>query len=237
MNVSCDTLQADTALLNSLRASGKYDYAEELFHVRNNSNSLLEQLWHEVTEALRDLFNIGSDYIDGHDSFYLAMLIFLVLSALVVLYIKRPDLFYKVGKISRTDIRDAGTDNIYEYDFDKEIVEARRARDWSLTVRLVYLQTLRRLADGGVIAWRPSKTPTQYSREVRRSEFTEMTNLFLRVRYGGVHAGEDECIQTERKQALLLDSLGISGVSSAQHDEMQNEDNRKNANSGKGTAE
>lgn len=244
MNVSCDTLQADTTLLNRLRASGKYDYADELFQVQNNSNSLFEQLWHEVMKALRNVFNIDTDYIDGHGWLYVAVLILLVLLILVVLYIKRPDLFYKVVKVSKTDIKDAGTDNIYEYDFDKEIAEARRDRDWSLTLRLIYLQTLRRLADGGVIAWRPSKTPTQYSREVSRREFSEMTNLFLRVRYGGAYAGEEDCIQTERKQALLLGSLGMNGSSSdsngksfAGYDEQQNENKRKNADSRKGTAE
>ena len=57
-------------------------------------------------------------------------------------------------------------------------------------VRLLYLQTLKQLSDGKRIDWQLYKTPTQYIYEVRLPAFRQMTNHFLRVRYGNFEATE-----------------------------------------------
>ena len=46
------------------------------------------------------------------------------------------------------------------------------------------LQTLKRLSDEKRIDWQPYKTPAQYINEVRMPVFRQLTNHFLRVRYG-----------------------------------------------------
>ena len=58
-------------------------------------------------------------------------------------------------------------------------------------VRLLYLQTLKRLSDEKRIDWQPYKTPTQYINEVRIPVFRQLTNHFLRVRYGNFEATEE----------------------------------------------
>lgn len=56
--------------------------------------------------------------------------------------------------------------------------------------RLLYLQTLKQLSDEKRIDWQLYKTPTQYVYEVRMPAFRQLTNHFLRVRYGNFEATE-----------------------------------------------
>lgn len=63
--------------------------------------------------------------------------------------------------------------------------------DYREAVRLLYLQTLKRLSDEKRIDWQPYKTPTQYINEVRIPVFRQLTNHFLRVRYGNFEATEE----------------------------------------------
>ena len=75
-------------------------------------------------------------------------------------------------------------DDIYAIDYDAEMADAQARGDYSALVRLVYLRTLRTLADAGRIEWSLSKTPEQYASEIGTDDFRRMTMHFLRVRYG-----------------------------------------------------
>ena len=81
-----------------------------------------------------------------------------------------------------------GNETIYGIDFDAEIAKALAASNYRQAVRYLYLKTLRRLSDAGHINWQPSKTPSQYVYEVQRDEFRQLTQHFLRVRYGNFEA-------------------------------------------------
>ena len=83
-------------------------------------------------------------------------------------------------------------DTIYGVDFQKEIDAAVFRNDYREAVRLLYLQTLKFLSDAGKIDWQPYKTPTEYIYEIKidtlKTPFRELTNRFLRVRYGNFEA-------------------------------------------------
>ena len=79
---------------------------------------------------------------------------------------------------------EVGEDTIYGVDFSGGIADALSRSDYREAVRLLYLQTLKRLSDEKRIDWQPYKTPTQYINEVRIPVFRQLTNHFLRVRYG-----------------------------------------------------
>lgn len=81
-------------------------------------------------------------------------------------------------------------DTIYGVDFAERIADALARTDYREAVRLLYLQTLKQLSDGKRIDWQLYKTPTQYIYEVRLPAFRQMTNHFLRVRYGNFEATE-----------------------------------------------
>ena len=83
-----------------------------------------------------------------------------------------------------------GEDTIYGVDFAERIADALARTDYREAVRLLYLQTLKQLSDGKRIDWQLYKTPTQYIYEVRLPAFRQMTNHFLRVRYGNFEATE-----------------------------------------------
>ena len=82
-------------------------------------------------------------------------------------------------------------DTIYGVDFSGGIADALSRSDYREAVRLLYLQTLKRLSDEKRIDWQPYKTPTQYINEVRMPVFRQLTNHFLRVRYGNFEATEE----------------------------------------------
>lgn len=85
-------------------------------------------------------------------------------------------------------------DTIYGIDFEKEISTAMLRNEYREAVRLLYLQTLKQLSDAEKIDWQPYKTPTEYTYELKpnalRTPFRELTNRFLRVRYGNFEATE-----------------------------------------------
>ena len=70
------------------------------------------------------------------------------------------------------------------------IADALSRSDYREAVRLLYLQTLKQLSDEKCIDWQLYKTPTQYVYEVRMPAFRQLTNHFLRVRYGNFEATE-----------------------------------------------
>ncbi len=88
---------------------------------------------------------------------------------------------------------------LYGIDFDAEIKAALVRRDYKEAVRLLYLQTLKQLSDKELIDWQLYKTPTQYIYEVKsesqRNVFRNLTNSFLRVRYGNFDATEQLFIE------------------------------------------
>lgn len=59
------------------------------------------------------------------------------------------------------------TENIHELNFDTEIQQAVAGEDFRRAVRLLYLASLKQLADGGHIRWEPGKTNQQYQQEVK----------------------------------------------------------------------
>lgn len=100
-------------------------------------------------------------------------------------------------------------DTIYGVDFPGGITEALSRQDYREAIRLLYLQTLKQLSDAERIDWQLYKTPTQYINEVRMPAFRQLTNHFLRVRYGNFEATEE----LFRTMQTLQEEIGKGGVS------------------------
>ena len=183
---SLDTLQLDSALIASWKADGRYDYDREMVA---DGRNLLEWIMDWVKELISDLLNTAAE---NDVVFYLLVFLGAALVALVVWLVWRfaPRLFEKRDEGGDLDY-DVEQDTIYGIDFDTAIAQALREKDYRQAVRLLYLQTLKRLSDAGTINWQPSKTPMQYARQVGRREFSELSRLFILVRYGNHEATED----------------------------------------------
>ncbi|GAB3547916.1 DUF4129 domain-containing protein [Spirosoma fluminis] len=110
------------------------------------------------------------------------LVIYLLLKAEVFTY-----LFPKKAMTGSLDYEDIA-ENIHEINFDQAIEEAINQRSFRLAVRLLYLQSLKRLTDAGLIQYKPDKTNRQYVSELAGSplqaDFERLTQQFEFVWYG-----------------------------------------------------
>ena len=154
------------------------------------SNSYDSAHGDSVAEAIGKFFDALASFL--HDVPVVVWVILGVFVLSLVLYgLLRSGLFsfYK----QQAEPSFAPEDNIYEIDYDDEMASALREGNWPAVVRLVYLSTLRRLDECGAVVWHIYKTPSQFAAEVDDTAFTQMTNHFLRVRYGGFPASKEMC--------------------------------------------
>lgn len=177
-----DTLVCDTARIAAWQADPAYAYNRELVTPELN---ILEWIAKQIGDAFRAVFGTATAerYLN---IFLIALFIFVMLGLLWYLYRKQPGFFMRSGKkkLGYT----VEEDTIYGIDFEAGIDKALERKDYREAVRLLYLQTLKRLSDEGRINWQLYKTPTQYLYEVRSAAFRQLTHHFLRVRYGNFEA-------------------------------------------------
>ena len=198
-----ETLQLDSALIDSWKADGRYDYDREM---AVDSRSLLE--W--IMDWIKELFWSIMDAATENDVvFCLLVVLGAALMALLVWLVWRfaPRFFMKEEKSEGLDY-DVEQDTIYGIDFEASIAQALREKDYRQAIRLLYLQTLKRLSDADTINWQPSKTPMQYARQVGNREFSELSRLFILVRYGNHEANESLFQQMK----TLQDAVGAGPV-------------------------
>ncbi|MBQ7423037.1 MAG: DUF4129 domain-containing protein [Prevotella sp.] len=177
-----DSLVCDTASLVRWQGDEAYNYGRELVAPDMNMMQwILEQIE-------RFLDRISNDMLGNPDSRLLLAIAggVLIVAVLYLLYRYKPALFGRTGKSVLP--HSTGEDTIYGIDFEAEIARAMARKDYKEAVRMVYLQTLRRLSDDGMINWQIYKTPSQYKKEVPSSAFSRFTDDFIRVRYGNFEA-------------------------------------------------
>lgn len=186
MTLLADTLVCDTTKIAAWQADSAYQYNRELLSPEVNLMGLV-QIW--LGKVLQFLF--GNRFAEEYTGIVLIVLLLLILLCLLwFLYRKRPELFLRAPKHSAA--YHIHEDTIYGISFDECIEASCQRGDYREAIRLLYLQTLKQLSDGGQLNWQPHKTPTEYFYEVKdealRSFFRSITNNFLRVRYGNFEA-------------------------------------------------
>ena len=194
-----DTLHIDAAMLEAWRDNSAYDYNRELVQ---SEFSLREWLM----EQIRDFFdNIFDSQAYSENETLIWTIASIVLLTIVGYFVSkyRTKLFGWRSESAKVDYK-VTEDTIYGIDFDAAIGRAMESENYREALRLVYLQTLKRLTDDGCIDWQPYKTPTQYVGELPTKEFRELSHHFLRVRYGGFDADRN---LVERMQHLQADII------------------------------
>ena len=188
-----DTLTIDTSTIAQMRSSGKYDYYSQKLPIPEDDSRNLDI----------DLPDLPSSELNPEVAKIVMIVIFAIIIGLVVYYMYKNGVFSrnkKVKKSKKEDDSSAEGLDISGIDFAKELSEAKREGRWNDAVRLCYLQTLHDLNENNVVVWQLHKTPTEYSIEAGDVSFTNMTNLFLRIRYGLFDASEDDVNDMERWQ-------------------------------------
>ncbi|MBO1363440.1 DUF4129 domain-containing protein [Prevotella sp. A2931] len=176
-----DTLTCDTLLLHRFRTDEAYNYAREL---QAPDQNVLQWFTRLLDRWLHDVFSISSD-TDLRVFIYIALALAFVGLIGRLLWRHKLRLFSRSGAIVTPD---EDEDNIYGVDFDGELARAMARKDYYRAVRMVYLRTLRHLADLKKIDWQLYKTPTRYAHEYPVADFRRMTHCFTRVRYGNYPA-------------------------------------------------
>lgn len=191
-----DTLSLDTTVVDRWMQSGDYDYEREL--ARSDHSA-----WQRLIDGINDFISrqLGLGHVDI-DGTAVVIILGVILAFLLVAFIvvKRPALFFRDKATTNYEVED---DNIYGVDFEALIARAVGAQNWRQASRLCYLRLLRQLSDNGLIVWNISKTPTQFAREYNNSDFDRMTNLFLRIRYGGYATTRDDYELMDRLAAKV----------------------------------
>lgn len=188
-----DTLQCDTALVRQLQQSPDYDYHREFIE---QDYSLIER----IVRWFEEIFSTTFKHATG--DYWVIGGIIVVFAAAVYLFTHDVGIFRRGGKADLD--YEVDDEDIYAIDFDERIDQAVAQHDWREATRLTHLKTLRWLADNGCIEWALYKTPLQYTREERSTEFREMTNDFLRVRYGNFEATEATYEQMRSRSRTLI---------------------------------
>lgn len=172
---------ANADLLDKLRSSRDYQYGDDVPPTASLWDQFWAWFWLKVGELLRTrAYRSVGQYV-----------LMLGIAGLVVW------LLYKAQVLNRLfpgQARNLGLDyttldeDIHAINFADRIDEAVAGRNYRLAVRLLYLQTLKRLTDTGLIRWQPNKTNRQYAYELTgnpaRLGFEQLTTHFEYVWYG-----------------------------------------------------
>lgn len=119
-----------------------------------------------------------------------------------ILKLINADISAIVRKSSQNKVTFAEVDeNIHEMDFDQLIAETRAKQNYRRAVRLLYLQSLKKLTDKGLIVWKIDKTNHEYEKELNdnilHGNFQELTSCFEHICYGDFQIDQALFAQTE----------------------------------------
>ena len=197
-----DTLVIDTAQIARWQSQPDFEYSREL---ADDGMTFSDWLLMKLGRLLDAFFDSSSGSAAVRWT-----LIFIAVAALVLavwyLWCYQPWLFHRQETLVQDG--DEAVDNIYGVDFDAALAQALAAENYREAIRVVYLQTLKALADARLIDWQPFKTPSQYVHELAPARpssapsasgplcsggaaapaFRSLTAHFLRVRYGNFPA-------------------------------------------------
>ncbi|AEE51464.1 DUF4129 domain-containing protein [Haliscomenobacter hydrossis] len=102
-------------------------------------------------------------------------------------------------------------EHLEETELNPFIRKAIDQNDYTLAIRLYYLEMLKQLSSQKAIHWRKNKTNRQYLQEMAHSpwfvDFRTLTLIFERVRYGGMELSRPEFEEIEPNFTTFLEGI------------------------------
>lgn len=174
--------------LKELRTDEDYNYAE----APTVGESLWDRFWRWVGQFISELFGKMATTNWGNVLLYALALVVLILIVMAVLKV---DAFRILAKGDGSAVtKGVFHENIHEMDFEALIREAVANRDYRNAVRLVFLQSLKLLADKQHINWQAGKTNHDYVNEVQtpdvKNGLGQLSYYFDYAWYGGFTISE-----------------------------------------------
>lgn len=180
----------DNKELQNLKKDKDFRYSD----LNEPSKGLWERFWDWFWWRLEEIMRTKN----GRATVW-TILIGLGIAAIVFFVVKVMEMS-RGGLFARNDERNlsytTATEDINRIAFDEAIAEAIQNANFRLAIRLLYLQSLKRLSDKGYIQWEFNKTNSDYIREVTGKPwqplFKKLTYSFEYTWYGEMNPRNDE---------------------------------------------
>jgi hypothetical protein len=180
--------QPDAARWQSLRTDRDFQYGTETAPTVSLWDQLVAQFWDWLRHWLLGPENATTrEWLTG-----VVVVAILAFAAYKIWQMDRLNPFIRPQPTAPLDY-DVTTEDIHAISFEEELTRALDNQNYRLAVRLLYLQTLKRLADRTLIRWQVDKTNRAYVQELDgglAGPFERLTARFEYVWYG--HFAPDE---------------------------------------------
>ena len=181
----------DSAKLYSFKKDPIFQYEK----VVESPKSLWDRFWDWFWSLIDRIFNTKSGGAVFQWTVISIAVIILVYFIIKISGMSNAGLFGKNNKGEKLAYSEMSED-IHSIDFDNEIQKAIDEKNFRLAVRLLYLQSLKKLTDNGNINWQPNKTNLTYWQELGGSKyqqsFFDITRQFEYNWYGNRAATPEE---------------------------------------------
>lgn len=204
MHLSPLIIMQNDSLAAVLSADHRYKHSLVGDSLAGTHRDIISGLESDIEDSTSVFFDKVVDFFANIPLEVYIILGIFILAALVY-WMWRKDLFKRHLTNPEPDF--VGED-IYQVDYEHEMEEALRSRNYAALVRLVYLRTLLDLDGQQRIAWRIYKTPSQFASECQHPAFSRMTQVFLRVRYGQFPADKKLYEEMTQWRAALQEGGG-----------------------------
>jgi len=188
----------DASTINRYKADPAFQYDTSLTKPR----SWWERFWSRFWERVGRMLSSGNGIITTKIFLVAIAVIIMVYFVLVLSGMGREGLFGKKSNSNPLDYT-VSEEDIHSINFDAAIEEAVSNKNYRFAVRLLYLRTLKKLTDDGVINWQVNKTNIAYLKELNgkafQYDFGNLTLQFENNWYGDLPIDEKE-FQTVRNE-------------------------------------
>lgn len=186
---SCSSEKETQKVESSLYTKEANEYID---HFGEYSTKGMDTVEYKPSSFLSDLLNFIASL--GPLFKWLFILIIVSLLVIIALHFYRNRSKYDSKNAAKGSDSDGSLDSIYGHDWEKEIGQAKTEGEWGKAIMLVYLFCLYNLDSKSLIAWKDSKTPTEYYYELKADKYRRslynLTMLYLRARYADVVVDE-----------------------------------------------
>lgn len=167
---SNDTVTCDSASVADFLNNRAYQYT---INEEEQESNWFDSFMHDILS-----FDIPEEYMRP-----ITIILFIILFiALSIIIAYKFNLFSSSSKRTAVDFDDSL--DFHGIDFNQLIGKAEKEGNYREAARLTYLLTLKRLDESKVIKWTLYNTPEDYGREANIKDFSKMTRIFIRFRYG-----------------------------------------------------
>ena len=204
-----DTIQSSKRVIERFRSSGDFDYYSQKTDASafdygggGEGESSFESDLPDISE-IPDTSSFGQSI-----SWVFIILLLLSIVAIIVYLLYKKGVFDKKPTNEEEEEENEAENvdlNINGIDFEDEISKAKANRNWSEGLRHIYLKALNTLDERNIVVWNREKTPTEYAYEASQTQFSILTAMFLKVRYGLYDTTEEDFLKAENLLKEILE--------------------------------